>query len=295
LAEKTARVFQYCRSSSLFFVFVVQWNVNLRMEGNSQVPQSKKQADLALIRISDVLRTSDQLNTEDKGIRNFVVPGIQVAVSAIPADMLGGDFFGIIYLERGCTAIFIGDIAGHDFSSSIIATSVLKYIEENQEDLIHPNLFLRTMNRNLYRSMSSVGRFFTIAICVIDIGTNLLSYSSAGHPPGLIDRGNGKIITIGRKAMPLGFERDLSFALSQYEFLPGDRILMYTDGVSGARNRDKEEFGQQRLEELLRGSRGDTRLAVRTILDQLSTFSADGPETDDRTIICTGRTSNTDA
>lgn len=256
----------------------------------------KKQADHALIRISDVLRTSGQLSTEDKGVRGYIVPGLEVAVSAVPADTMGGDFFGIIYLERGCTAIFIGDIAGHDFSSSIIATSVLQYIEENQEDLIHPNLFLRSMNRDLYRSMSSVGRFFTAAVCVIDIGTNLLSYSSAGHPPGLIARHSaGKAIPIGRKAMPLGFERDLSFTLSQHEFMPGDRILMYTDGISGARNGNKEEFGQQRIEELLCGAGADARRAVRNILDHLAAFSADGPETDDRTIICAGRTTAADA
>jgi phosphoserine phosphatase RsbU/P len=271
--------------------FLCYDGVNTRefREGSNLV-QDGKQTENSVVRILDVLRTGDRLSTGEKGVRRYTLTGLEVAVSAVPAGTMGGDFHGIIHLDHGCTAVFIGDIAGHDFSSSILATSVLKYIEENREDLIHPNLFLRAMNRDLYRGLSSVARFFTAAICMIDIETNLLSYGSAGHPPGLIARADGDTVTaIGRKAMPLGFEREISFSLIQTEFMPGDQILLYTDGVSGARNRAKQEFGQTRLEELLRESCGDPVRAVGAIFKQHNIFASGGPETDDRTIVCAAR------
>jgi len=252
---------------------------------------NRKTKSNSLIRIADVLKTGEKLSTEDQGVRSYFLPGLEVSVSAAPAGTQGGDFHGIVCLEGGAVAVFIGDIAGHDFSSSILATAVLKYIEENRDDLRHPHLFLRAMNRDLHKTMVSVGRFFTGAICVADTGMNLLSYSSAGHPPGLLARSETKeIVPVGRKALPLGFEREISFPLVQTDFFPGDMLLLYTDGISGARNTAKEEFGQQRLESLIAAAKPDTFRTVSEIFDRHGEFAASGPETDDRTVICVLRT-----
>ena len=248
---------------------------------------NRKTKSNSLIRIKDVLKAGERLSTEGEGVRSYFLPGLEVSAGSAPAGTQGGDFHGIVYLDRGCSALFIGDIAGHDFSSSILAASVLKYIDENQNDLLHPNLFLRAMNRDLHKELAGVGRFFTVAICVADTGLNLLSYSSAGHPPGLLLRGSDRAVAaVGRKALPLGFERDLSFTLVQADFFPGDALLLYTDGISGARSAAKEEFGQRRLEALLRGANADTGRAVRDIFGAHNEFAVNGPETDDRTVIC---------
>jgi phosphoserine phosphatase RsbU/P len=255
------------------------------------VSPNRKTKSNTLIRIKDVLKTGEQQTTDGDGVKSYFLPGLEVSASSKPAGTLGGDFHGIVYLDRGCSALFIGDIAGHDFSSSILAASVLKYIDENQDDLLQPHLFLRAMNRDLFKELSGVGRFFTGVVCMVDTGLNLLSYSSAGHPPGLLrHNADQKVSPVGRKALPLGFERELSFPLVQTDFFPGDMLLLYTDGISGARSAQKEEFGQQRLEMILSRSEADTGSAVRNIFSAHNEFAANGPETDDRTIICAMRT-----
>jgi phosphoserine phosphatase RsbU/P len=260
-------------------------------EGDLPVSPNRKTKSNALIRISDVLKAGEKLNADGNEVRSYFLPGLEVSAGSSPAGTQGGDFHGIVYLDRGCSALFIGDIAGHDFSSSILATSVLKYIEENQSDLLHPHLFLRAMNRDFFKELSGVGRFFTAAICVADTGLNLLSYSSAGHPPGLLFRKDDRTVAaVGRKALPLGFERDLSFPLVQTDFYPGDMLLLYTDGISGARSASKEEFGQLRLETLLKNAKADTGVAVKEIFESHNSFSINGPETDDRMVICALRT-----
>ncbi|HOX27630.1 MAG TPA: PP2C family protein-serine/threonine phosphatase [bacterium] len=245
----------------------------------------------SLIKILDVLKTGDQLTTDSGAVRNFELTGLSVAVSAIPAGTQGGDFHGIIELDGYHTAVFIGDIAGHDFSSSILATRVIRYIEDNREKLLHPHLFLRTMNGDLFKELSAVGRFFTSAICVVDTAVGRIMYASAGHPPGLLLRADsGNMVEVGIKAMPLGFEREVSFQSVTTEFLPGDRLLMYTDGVSGARSAGKEELGQHRLEDLLRSSRGSAAETVLKVVEYAGRFGQGGPDTDDRTVVCINAT-----
>ena len=254
----------------------------------------RKTKSNSLIRIKDVLKAGERLTPEGDGVKSYSLPGLEVSAGSAPAGTFGGDFHGIVYLDRGCSALFIGDIAGHDFSSSILATEVLDYIDENQDDLLQPHLFLRAMNRDLFKKLSGVGRFFTAVICTTDSNLNLLSYSSAGHPPGLLlHKSDSSITAVGRKALPLGFERELSFPLVQTDFFPGDVLLLYTDGISGARSEQKEEFGQKRLETILTNSAADTGYAVRNIFGAHNKFTVNGPETDDRTVICALRTHQT--
>ncbi len=244
----------------------------------------------SLISIADVLKTGDRMSTQDSGVLGFLVPGFEIAVSVLPASHQGGDVYGIIFLGQSRTAVFIGDVAGHDFSSSILATSVIDYFEKNMEDLQFPNIFYKKANRDLYRSFSSVGRFFTTALCVLDAENSMVTYSSAGHPPALIFRSgdNGKIEAIGEKMLPIGFEKELSFPLTDTHFGPGDRIMMYTDGISSGRNSDNEEFGMDRI--AASSSKCDgARPSVKSLLSAHDEFCLDTPEIDDRTIICVMR------
>lgn len=244
----------------------------------------------SLISIADVLKTGDRMNTQDSGVVGYLAPGFELAVCALPASHQGGDVFGIIYLGQSRTAVFIGDVAGHDFSSSILATSVIDYFEKNMESLQYPNIFFKKANRDLYRSFCSVGRFFTTALCVLDAENNRVTYSSAGHPPALLLRaeGNSRIETLGEKMLPIGFEKELSFPLQDAHFNTGDRLLMYTDGVSSGRNGDNDEFGIDRIASCAAKSDG-SRSSVSSVLAAHDEFCRDTPEMDDRTIICVMR------
>jgi len=251
----------------------------------------QKKPRKSLVSIADVIRAGERMSTEHGGVRRYLTPEMEISVSALPATHQGGDFYGIIVLGNGRTALFIGDVAGHDFSSSIPATEAVNFFDENQEKLLHPHLFLKDLNNYMFPLLSSVGRFITAAVCVWDVNNHVLSYASAGHPPAVLVSDSGAAVhQVGERMLPVGFERDLSFKLVRKDLLPGDRMLLYTDGLSSGRDSEGEEFGIERIEELMRNSGPDTTAAVNAIKKSLEDFCCDLKEKDDCTIICAART-----
>jgi serine phosphatase RsbU (regulator of sigma subunit) len=250
----------------------------------------KKQEE---IRVFEVLKTGDGMNTEKTEIKDCSIPGFEVAASLVPVGSQGGDFYRIAKLDDGLSAFIVGDVAGHDFSSSMKATEAVKYIEENQDALSHPNLFLHGMNKKLHNTLASVSRFFTVLVAIVNRNSNTLLYSGAGHPPGLIRKeSDGSIELLSAKAMPLGFDKNQSFPLISMDFYVGDMLLMYTDGVSEARNTEKEEFGLSRIEETLgKNAAKGTFEVAGALLKNVIAFGVGGPGIDDRTILCARRLS----
>ena len=241
----------------------------------------------SLIRIADVLRSGSRLNTDDEGAARYLLPGLDVSLASIPAGAQGGDFYGMVYLQEGRTAIFVGDISGHDFSSSIVATQVIEYMDNHQESLAHPHLFLHEMSNTLYDTLSSVGRFFTAALCVVDVECNTLSYASAGHPPAMhFHHAEQTLTLVGDKSLPVGFEEGISYKLLQRLFLPGDVMLIYTDGISSARSADKSEFGLKRLAKHVQRCAARPSTLVPRLITAVHEFSEGATGIDDITAIC---------
>ena len=253
-------------------------------------PRKKQNTSPALIRISDVLRSGQRMSTQEQGVPRYLLPGLDIHLASIPAGAQGGDFYGMVYLQHGRTAVFVGDISGHDFSSSIVATQVIEYIDNNQDALEYPHLFLHEMSNTLYESINSVGRFFTPALCVVDVERTTLSYASAGHPPALLfNKEQNQIISVGGKSLPVGFEEGINYDLLQREFLPGDTLLIYTDGISSARSADKKEFGMKRLAAHVLDHGLRSRTMVPRLIEAVNAFCAGAPGADDITAICLAR------
>ncbi len=253
--------------------------------------RKKKKTSPSLIRISDVLRSGSRMSTEEQGAVRYLLPGLDIHLSSIPAGAQGGDFYGMVYLQDGRTAVFAGDISGHDFSSSIVATQVINYIDGHQDALAFPHLFLHEMADALYNTLNSVGRFFTAAICVADVERNTLSYASAGHPPSLLFSNEHKRIhSVGGKSLPVGFDQNTTYVLTQREFVPGDALLIYTDGVSSARSADKDEFGMKRLAGHVLAHGNNPAAMVPGLIARVNEFCAGAQTSDDITAICLART-----
>jgi serine phosphatase RsbU (regulator of sigma subunit) len=253
-------------------------------------PRKNNKTSPSLISISDVLRAGRRMSTEEQGVARYLLPGLDTHLASIPAGAQGGDFYGMVYLQQGRTAVFVGDISGHDFSSSIVAAQVIEYIDNNQEALAFPHLFLHEMSNALYDTLNSVGRFFTAALCVADVERNTLTYASAGHPPSLMYSSEHKrIISVGGKSLPVGFEPDTAYQVYQRDFLPGDTLLIYTDGISSARSADKDEFGMQRLAAHVLAHGRSPRTMIPDLIHIINEFCAGAPGVDDITAICLSR------
>ncbi len=167
-----------------------------------------------------------------------ICKGLQFASRYIPAldeAMVGGDFYEVTELPDGCIAIVIGDVSGKGLDAAIhLATcknmhKALMYAHPND-----PALVLRELNNalNFYFDLSF---YVTIFYGVIDTNAGTLTYASAGHPPGLLIRANGKMHDyLSATGMPAGAGQECNYTARKIQLLPSDMLLLHTDGVTDA-------------------------------------------------------------
>jgi sigma-B regulation protein RsbU (phosphoserine phosphatase) len=141
-----------------------------------------------------------------------------------------------------------------------------------------------SVNRLLCAQMIS-GRFVTMAYLRLHAARGVLTYANAGHNPPLLARSNGQVETLHASGTVLGVFSDAEYTGREVALHHGDRLLLYTDGVTEARNRDEEEFGEQRLSAALARHRHLPAAELHTaVMSEVTQFATAGFQ-DDTTLI----------
>jgi sigma-B regulation protein RsbU (phosphoserine phosphatase) len=181
----------------------------------------------------------------------------------------------------------LGDVAGKGMPAALL-TSMLQGIFAAQAPLDLPlPVLLSNANKNLAKR--GIGnRFVTLFFGILDPDGGL-TYTNAGHNPPLIVGRDGSFRELTEGGMVLGLFPQAEYEAKTVRLLPGDHLVLFTDGVVEARDRAGEEFGEERLRALLqakaRASAGDM---LSTIGDAVMRFSADAPQHDDITMMVLG-------
>jgi len=183
-----------------------------------------------------------------------------------PADVVGGDFYDVFSPGEGTLAIFICDVMGHGVRSALITAILRALIEDTHPFAKDPGKVLTHINRRFQQVLSSLGEvvFATAGYGVIDLHAMRLSYSQAGHPPPLLWNSDQAAVhelelEEDSKGPALGLMADFEFTTTQTDFHCGDELLLFTDGLLEANNRNQEEFGSQRLRQDFFKLRADTQ------------------------------------
>jgi len=220
-------------------------------------------------------------------------PKLQIAHHFHPAGLVSGDFFDILRMPDGSVGILVCDVMGHGVRSALIAAMIRAMLEQLRPLASDSGAFLSRLNGDLTRILRQTGDmiFVTAAYCVLDPGRGLLRYSQAGHPTPLVwHRSEGSARALACPAdsagPALGMLDDFEFATSEEPILPGDRLVMFTDGVIEAASPEGQEFGLSRLA----GSwsrRGPVPLpdAVSGLLDDVTAHCGDSAFQDDICIV----------
>lgn len=197
-----------------------------------------------------------------------------------PAGGVSGDFFDVLQLSSTSTGILVCDVMGHGVRSALITAMVRAIIEELRSIAADPALFLTRLNRDLTNILRQTGSliFVTAAYVVIDLGGERLRYAQAGHPTPLHweeKTGIARPVACSPESAgpALGLMEEFVFVTTEETISAGDRVFLYTDGVTEAPALNGEEFGVTRLTSLLsrqRGSSLETTLA--TLLNEVTEF-----------------------
>jgi sigma-B regulation protein RsbU (phosphoserine phosphatase) len=205
-----------------------------------------------------------------------------------PMSAIGGDFFSFNNaMERGL-GVFIGDLAGHGVSAALFL-SLIKSITDRLNDIhgADPVLYLKRLNNELYQSS---GLFFMTALYgYFDFSNNgaAFTFAQGGHPPPVLYRAEDdtarQLISDG---IPIGIAQVAGFEEVALNLVPGDRVFLYTDGITEARDENKEMIGPEGLERIISRTGGmSLRESLVYIIDEVRRFRGSEPAEDDLLLI----------
>lgn len=239
---------------------------------------------IALQKVSQEIQIAGQIQASFLPNRFPNIPGWQLAVTLEPAGGLSGDFFDFIPLSRGRYGIVIADVADKGLgaalymalSRTLIRTYAFEY--HTRPDLV----FSESNERVLMDSRANL--FITCFYGVLDPNEGTLLYCNAGHnPPYLISPLNeNKITPLDRTGMPIGIEEDSRWDRQTIEFLPGDKLILYTDGITEAQNVNGDLFEENLLIETIQKNAITSAYELQEkILANVKDFIGDAPQYDD--------------
>lgn len=184
------------------------------------------------------------------------IAGLDIAASYEASGRAGGDLYDFFPLEdphndRSDTpthwCVFIGDTAGHGLAAAVVMSIVQAVLHAHPARIARPATLLRHANRQLCDK--SLGGFVTAFLGVYEPGPRRLTYASAGHPPPLLRRSSDRsILTLNEVgSYPLGIDDAETFEEASVQLQAGDTLLLYTDGITEARNAGGTLFDRDRL------------------------------------------------
>jgi len=175
----------------------------------------------------------------------------QVATRYVPMTSVAGDFYDFLVANDRQAGLLIADVSGHGVPAALIASMVKLAATSQRVNAADPAALLSGMNQALCGNTQN--QFVTAAYVHLDVDSGSLRYAAAGHPPMLLLRA-GEVLTVEENGLILAAFTFATYSSVALPFKPGDRLLLYTDGLIEAANVEGAEFGQHRLSALLSGS-----------------------------------------
>lgn len=174
------------------------------------------------------------------------LPGIAVAAAWRPARVVGGDYFDVLRLDGNRLAICIADVSGKGVPAALLMANVQASLRASVRDLDSPARLCAIMNGMLCESIAA-NKFVTFFCGVLDASARTFRYCNAGHPyPILVSAGAAHNLDDGGGAV-LGVFPSWNYQNSSVNLRSGDRLLLFTDGITEAENEQGEEFGVERV------------------------------------------------
>jgi len=214
-----------------------------------------------------------------------VIDRIDLGGHNAPCRTVGGDYYDFLPYPDGRVAVVLGDVAGKGMSAALMMSNLqarVQILAEAPQDLA--NLMSR-LDQSVAAN-APPNRFITLFFAIIDPAAKKLTYCNAGHNPPLVIRASGETEKLKAKGTVLGILPEIGYEEQSLIFDPGDMITIYSDGVTEAVGTNGEEFGEERLEELLVANRDKGAVAIiDAVLEHLDEFTASAPFEDDVTLL----------
>ncbi len=212
------------------------------------------------------------------------LPGYEIASAWQSARVVGGDYFDVLPFDGETFGLCIADVAGKGLPAALLMSNLQAAVRGLASPSVAPEELCARLNALLCRNMAS-DRFVTLFYAHLDGPSRQLRYTSAGHNPPFVLRRDGSHERLSEGGGVLGVFANQKFESGTVQLQSGDRVVLYTDGITEVCNAEEEEFGEERLLGVLRENRGrNARGIQKEILQAASEFSR-GVWQDDATLL----------
>ncbi len=225
------------------------------------------------------------------------IENIDIAGLSVPSMHVGGDYYDVFPVPGGFYGIAIGDVAGKGTAAALLMAALQSALHA-----IAPGMgknageTVASLNRVMSERMPD-DKFITFFFGVLDPVEETLSYCCAGHDPPILSEHDGKIRRLSEGGLVLGIVSDASYKTTTIKLNPGDRLLLFTDGITESMDsKTGMEFGSERLAAFLTAQETlQPGIVLENLLDRLESFRGHTAAMDDMTLLmmtCTGYSSN---
>jgi sigma-B regulation protein RsbU (phosphoserine phosphatase) len=222
--------------------------------------------------------------------RNPAVEGLDIAGKSIYCEETGGDYFD--YLEdgknkKGKIKVVVGDVSDHGIPSALLMTTARAFLRQRASSPGKLNQIVADVNRQISPDVEESGQFMTLFICEVDSQNKTIRWVNAGHDPAVIFHpSTGDFDELTGHALPLGVSEKAAYQEYQRRLLPGQIILIGTDGIWESQNSRREMFGKKRFKDLIRDHAHEPANDIlQAVITGLDDFSRPLEKEDDVTLV----------
>lgn len=208
------------------------------------------------------------------------IDGLDIAARYVPMASVAGDFYDFVVVDKKHVGILIADVSGHGMPAALIASMLKIALAAQSAHANDPARVLQGLNQALCGKFQH--HYVTAAYVFVDMDQRTLTYAGAGHPPLLMwGAASPSVRDVTENGLFLGKFPFATYSSLEVPLVPGDRGLLYTDGISEANNPQGAEFGTERLRQFLDAERnGSASQLADRLLEELGRWSARGQGAD---------------
>lgn len=214
------------------------------------------------------------------------IDGMTISSHYRAATEIGGDYFDFLELENDRIGVAFGDVAGHGLTSGIVMAMAKAALLVQVEHDPSPVRVMEVLNNNVMKT-APPRMMMTFFFGILDPARQSLRFSSAGHlDPYLYRAATGSLECLSSWGFPLGVKRREPFRELTVQFQPGDRLVLYSDGLIEAVDDRGEPFGFDRFERVLEGAATQSAEEIKkAVLQSVKKFTNNRPPEDDQTLV----------
>jgi serine phosphatase RsbU (regulator of sigma subunit) len=215
-----------------------------------------------------------------------IMGSLEIAGRNVPSLDVGGDYFDFVDAGDGKLVVGLGDVAGKGMPAALLMAHLAASVRAQVETERPLTEVMSRLNRSIHQNVRGGDRFITLVVAGVDTATGEMSYVNGGHNPPLLLRKSGTFETLTEGGLILGIIPDAPYSAGTLRLESGDLLVLYSDGVTEARDAADDQFGEERLMEFLSEARSmRPEEMVDALIQRVREFSSRGKPSDDVTVV----------